>query len=116
MNTFKPIGDANIEAFQWTGGALGARELPHWAQALGLHTPGDDTLHVPTHAGTTRAVPGDWVVRAVDGSVHVMPHAAFTAQYEPFETPEEKKATAAAAKADAKADAADAKAAQKEPV
>jgi hypothetical protein len=122
---YKPLADVEVEAFQWQGDPLGDYILPGWANALGLHTPTDNMLHVPCWNGTFAARAGDWVIRHPNGKVEVRPDDIFSAAYnvddveveETRKTAEEKAAIAADAQAkvaEQKHEAAKARAADRE--
>jgi hypothetical protein len=86
MASHVQIGSVAVDAFQWPGGTgasviTGIANLPYWAKALALHTPGDGTLCVPTWQGTVAIPPLAWVVRTPNGTVEVLSAAAFTALY-----------------------------------
>ena len=78
MAIYTQKGSVTINAFQWAGQALSS--LPAWSKLYRLH-PSDGNLCVPTRLGTESARNGDWVVLDADGSVTVMPNAAFTKLY-----------------------------------
>lgn len=82
MSVYIQKGGVQIDAFQYMGGLLPSYvSLPIWAKRLALHTPGDDTLHVPTRSGTERANKTDWVVQDADGSIQIIPNKSFVLLY-----------------------------------
>jgi len=77
-----------VLAFQWTATSTiaavrAAAPSENWLWRTSFHAPGDGSLHVPTGTamGTLRANPTDWVLLNGDGTIDVMPHSVFNAQY-----------------------------------
>lgn len=82
MSVYTQKGSVQVDAFQYTGGLLPTYvNLPIWAKRIALHTPGDDTLHVPTRSGVEQAKKTDWVVQDADGSILVVPNKSFILLY-----------------------------------
>jgi hypothetical protein len=93
MGIYKQLGDVEVEAFQWRGDNP-AFDLPYpaWTNGMALHTPSDNTLHVPvggvnpvtglSSAAAQVANINDWVVRSPDGTISVMPDSQFSLYFD----------------------------------
>ena len=74
-------GTGSVDAFQWMGGLLSSYALPSWAKNLFLHTPGDNSLHVPVRTGVEAARVTDSVLKDADGTINIMTAANFAVLY-----------------------------------
>lgn len=70
-----------IDAVQWTGGNV--EDVRAFAgNGVGYHHSTTGTLYVETIEGTMRALPGDWIIRGVQGEYYPFKPDIFKATYE----------------------------------
>jgi hypothetical protein len=86
----KPV---EIEAMQWDGTAEAATPIIDWALSnhvtIGYHCPDGDACRRDTHVlmvctleGAMSAVPGDWIIRGVQGEFYPCKPDIFAATYD----------------------------------
>ncbi len=76
----KPV---EIEAFSWNPGC----ELPDWARCKGTVVVSNDFLTIHTLEGTMKAMPGDYIIRGVEGEVYPCKPSIFEKTYDPVTGP-----------------------------
>ena len=80
----KPV---EIEARQYDGTETSAYDLIDWIDqdAPGndaVHDPNDNSVCIKTLEGVMAAMPGDWIIRGVQGEFYPVKPEIFTATYE----------------------------------
>lgn len=71
-----------VEAVQWTGGNV-EDVRAFGGDDIGYHHSTTGTLYIETMEGTMKALPGDWIIRGVQGEYYPCRPDIFKATYEP---------------------------------
>ncbi|MBN9208165.1 MAG: hypothetical protein J0H96_05805 [Microbacterium ginsengisoli] len=84
----KPV---EVEAIQWDGTAEGATPIVDWIRendgtARLLHGWAVVCLYIDTLEGTMQALPGDWIIRGVQGEFYPCKPDIFAATYDELQS------------------------------